>query len=67
MADMPKEMNDRYEEDALKHCDFLVNEIFRPAFVMAFKHGAKHMFDELKGQKEDSDDISGHAAERGRR
>jgi len=48
MTDMPKELKKRYEEDANKHCDFLINEIFRPAFVMAFQHGAKHMYDEIK-------------------
>lgn len=45
-----KRMNDRYVKLAKRHADFLCEEIFKPAFIMAFVHGAKHMAQE-KEQK----------------
>ena len=31
-----------YEKLATEHADFLCNEVFKPAFIMGFVHGAKH-------------------------
>lgn len=44
---------ERYEVMAEKHADFLCNKVFKPAFVIAFIHGAKHMRAELELTKED--------------
>jgi hypothetical protein len=42
MSEMPKEMKDRYAQEASDHADFLCSKVFKPAFEMAFIHGAKH-------------------------
>jgi hypothetical protein len=52
MADMQKDLYDRYKEDATKHGRFLCDKVFMPAFEMAFVHGAKHMFDEMSLKQE---------------
>ncbi len=38
---------ERYEIMAEEHAEFLCNKVFKPAFVIAFVHGAKHMRAEL--------------------
>jgi hypothetical protein len=40
---MGEEEYDRYKKIAQEHADFLCEKVFKPAFVMAFVHGAKHM------------------------
>ena len=50
MSDLPKEIDDRYKEDAELHANFLCEQIFKPAFIMAFRHGAKHMYDEMRDE-----------------
>lgn len=42
MSEMPKELKAHYQDEAEKHVDFLVEKVFRPAFIMAFIHGVKH-------------------------
>lgn len=37
----------RYDKMAADHADFLCYKIFKPAFMMAFIHGAKHMKEDL--------------------
>jgi len=55
MSDLPDELYARYKKEANEHADFLCEKVFKPAFVMAYLHGAKHMRDELlstrKGQE----------------
>ena len=36
---------------AEQHAEFLAREVFIPAFKMAFLHGAKHAFGEMKDRK----------------
>lgn len=48
MAEMKPEDVDRYKEMAEKHADFLCDKVFKPAFVMAFVHGAKHAKEEFE-------------------
>jgi hypothetical protein len=52
MAELDPEDYARYKKDAEAHADFLCDKVFKPAFVMAFVHGAKHMFDEMTADKE---------------
>lgn len=47
MADLKKEKYDEYKKMAEEHADFLCEKVFKPAFRMAFVHGAKHMYDEM--------------------
>jgi len=42
-----EEQTKRYEEMAEEHVEFLYERIFKPAFKMAFLHGAKHMYEEI--------------------
>ena len=42
-----KEQTKRYKEMAKQHAEFLCEGIFKPAFQMAFLHGAKHMYEEI--------------------
>ncbi len=37
----------KYRLMASAHADFLCDEVFRPAFVIAFIHGAKHMKEDM--------------------
>ena len=39
---MTSEQREHYEFEANKHADFLCEKVFKPAFIMAFIHGAKH-------------------------
>jgi len=52
MADLEKEKFEEYKKMAEEHANFLCEKIFKPAFIMAFVHGAKHMYDELKDKDE---------------
>ena len=45
---MNKKEIKEFEKMAKDHADFLCEKVFKPAFIMAFIHGAKHM-DELHG------------------
>lgn len=47
MSEMPKANSDYYLEEANKHADFLIDKVFKPAFVMAFVYGAKHGREDL--------------------
>ena len=51
MSDLDKELFDKYKKDAEEHADFLCEKIFKPAFIMAFVHGAKHMKDEIENNE----------------
>ncbi len=48
MSDMTPEQKKHYTEEAEKHADFLCDKIFKPAFKMAFIHGAKHGREDLQ-------------------
>ena len=48
MANLDKETKSRYLDMAEEHADFLCEEVFKPAFKMAFLHGAKHMYEEIE-------------------
>ena len=37
----------RYNQMAEEHANFLCWKVFKPAFMMGFLHGAKHMHDEM--------------------
>ncbi len=52
MADLEKEKYDEYKEMAREHADFLCEKVFKPAFEMAFLHGAKHMHDDIQSSNE---------------
>lgn len=43
---MPEELTEKYKDDAKQHAEFLCENVFTPAFEMAFVHGAKHMYEE---------------------
>ena len=45
-----KRMNDRYVKLAEEHANFLCEKVFKPAFIMAFIHGAKHMAQEMENK-----------------
>ncbi len=47
MSNMTQEEQERYSDMAMKHANFLCDRVFKPAFEMAFIHGAKHMKEEL--------------------
>ena len=51
MSDLDKELFDKYKKDAEEHVNFLCEKIFKPAFIMAFVHGAKHMKDEIENNE----------------
>lgn len=42
MSELPAELKEDYLKQAKEHADFLVEKVFKPAFIMAFIHGAKH-------------------------
>lgn len=48
MANLEDKDYVRYKHMAREHANFLCEKVFKPAFVMAFLHGAKHMFDEME-------------------
>lgn len=48
MADLDDKEMEKYKKLAEEHADFLYYKVFKPAFIMAFIHGAKHMRDESK-------------------
>ena len=56
MSDLEGEQKKRFEADAEKHADFLYFKIFKPAFVMGFLHGAKHMKDEMEAKSKKKTD-----------
>ena len=39
---------EKYKILAEKHADFLCDKVFKPAFIMAFIHGAKHGREDIK-------------------
>lgn len=47
MSEMTKELSEHYLNEANKHAEFLVEKVFKPAFVMAFIHGTKHGREDL--------------------
>ena len=47
MINLTKEQEKKYKELAEEHADFLCEKVFKPAFKMAFLHGAKHMQEEM--------------------
>lgn len=51
MADLEEKDYARYKQMAEEHADFLCERVFKPAFIMAFLHGAKHMSDEMQAEK----------------
>lgn len=42
MSKMSPELEKHYKDEAQKHAEFLTEKVFKPAFIMAFIHGAKH-------------------------
>ena len=48
MAELSDELKAKYKKDAEDHADFLCDKVFKPAFIMAFIHGAKHGRDDAK-------------------
>lgn len=53
MSELPEDLRNHYQEEADNHADFLAEKVFKPAFVIAFIHGAKHgREDVLKELKE---------------
>lgn len=50
MADLEEMDYGRYKDMANVHADFLCEQVFKPAFRMAFLHGAKHMKDEMENK-----------------
>jgi len=54
---MTKEQKEKYKEDAENHADFLYEKVFKPAFIMAFIHGAKH------GREDAKCELDGHYQE----
>ena len=53
MADLNSEEMQKYKKLAEEHAEFLYRKIFKPAFVMAFIHGAKHMRDDEQIERTD--------------
>lgn len=47
MSTFTKEEEERYSDMAMKHAHFLCDTVFKPAFEMAFIHGAKHMKEDM--------------------
>ncbi len=47
MINLTQRETKHYRDLATKHADFLCNKVFKPAFEMAFMHGAKHMKDDM--------------------
>ena len=47
MSNLTPDETQKYRELANKHADFLCEKVFKPAFEMAFIHGAKHMKDDM--------------------
>ena len=51
MSEMKEDLQKHYTEEAQKHVDFLCDKVFKPAFMMAFIHGAKHGREDLLKEK----------------
>ena len=47
MADLEGDQKKAYEKMANDHADFLCFKIFKPAYIIAFMHGAKHMKEDM--------------------
>ena len=47
MINLTPEEEERYSDLATKHAHFLCDKVFKPAFEMAFIHGAKHMKEDM--------------------
>lgn len=47
MREMTKQMKAFYLDEACKHANFLAEKVFKPAFIMAFVHGARHGREDL--------------------
>ncbi len=50
-------MNDeeKYRILAEKHADFLCDKVFKPAFIIAFIHGAKHAQEDTEKKETDNE------------
>jgi len=42
MSELTSEQKEYYLDIGNKHCNFLVEHVWKPAFMMAFIHGVKH-------------------------
>ncbi len=47
MINLTPEEEERYSDLAMKHAHFLCDKVFKPAFEIAFIHGAKHMKEDM--------------------
>lgn len=47
MSSLPKELEQEFDEMAESHAKYLAENVFIPAYVSAFTHGAKHMYEHL--------------------
>jgi hypothetical protein len=47
MMDLDQKTRTKYRKMAKIHADFLCEEVFKPAFEMAFLHGAEHMQEDI--------------------
>ncbi len=47
MSNLTDDEAKRYDKMAADHADFLCYKIFKPAFMMAFIHGAEHMKEDM--------------------
>ena len=47
MVELTQEEEEHYSDLATKHADFLCDRVFKPAFEIAFIHGAKHMKEDM--------------------
>jgi len=56
MTELSSGKEREYRVLAEKHADFLCDKVFRPAFIMAFIHGAKHGREDTKTKKETDND-----------
>lgn len=60
MAALPDDIREHYKKEAESHAEFLAKYVFKPAFMMAFVHGAKHCYEDIKSgrikvEKEEDD------------
>ena len=52
MSELTQEQKEFYEDQAIKHAEFLCEKVFKPAFVMAFVHGVKHGREDVERKKD---------------
>ncbi|MHA1590943.1 MAG: hypothetical protein ACTSUP_00400 [Candidatus Heimdallarchaeaceae archaeon] len=58
MSELTNEQKEHYRKEAEDHVEFLVEKVFRPAFVMAYIHGAKHGRADMCDGVKDVKDVS---------